>query len=315
METPNTTQQKTPLPGHQNGNGATTLSQAEASQQLAATIEIGSASNLQEYVALAKVLAESGMFPAAKEAKRAVGIMVLGRCYGMDPVVALAGGVYEVNGRPALASSAIATKVLQHPDYDYRANVSNVEATVRIFRKGELVGETTFTLEDAKRQGTQNIGKFPANMLFARALTNAARWFAPDALGYVPVMLEGEIIEGDFEIKPQQTPKEQLKAQLAAKNSDQEPEQQAAEDVGGSYSDDGGPTAEAAEEIPPAEEVSGDPKEWHDGYELTSTQLKAILNAAKDKGLDGPGLFQTAQEISDKSYETLAKAIQGIPKE
>jgi len=44
-------------------------------------------------------------------------------------------------------------------------------------------------IEDAKKQGTKNLDKFPKNMLYARAMSNGQKWFCPDVFQmavYVP---------------------------------------------------------------------------------------------------------------------------------
>jgi len=61
---------------------------------------------------------------------------------------------------------------------------------------GQEIGESTFTIEDAKRAGTKNIDKFPRNMLFARALSNGVRWFTPDVVD-ATVYTPDELRAGD----------------------------------------------------------------------------------------------------------------------
>jgi len=51
------------------------------------------------------------------------------------------------------------------------------------------IGNSTFTIEDAKKALTKNIDKFPKNMLFARAISNGVKWYCPDIFSgpvYVP---------------------------------------------------------------------------------------------------------------------------------
>jgi hypothetical protein len=59
---------------------------------------------------------------------------------------------------------------------------------------GEELGESSFSLEDAKRAGLagDNWRKYPRNMLYARAVSNAARWYAPEVLTgvYLPDEME-----------------------------------------------------------------------------------------------------------------------------
>jgi hypothetical protein len=61
------------------------------------------------------------------------------------------------------------------------------------------LGVSVFDLDDARKAGTKNLDKFPRNMLFARAMSNGAKWFTPDVCGgltvYVPEELGAEVDE------------------------------------------------------------------------------------------------------------------------
>jgi hypothetical protein len=50
-----------------------------------------------------------------------------------------------------------------------------------------------FTIQDAKMAGTKNLNKFPKNMLFARAISNGAKWFAAGIFGGSPVYTPEEL--------------------------------------------------------------------------------------------------------------------------
>lgn len=58
-------------------------------------------------------------------------------------------------------------------------------ATVEVYRNGELLGTTTYTMQDARDAGLankQNWQKNPVDMLVARATTRAIRWYAPSVM-------------------------------------------------------------------------------------------------------------------------------------
>ena len=60
------------------------------------------------------------------------------------------------------------------------------------------IGNSTFTIDDAKKAGTKNVDKFPKNMLFARAMSNGVRWYTPDIFNgsvYTPEELEQVTVE------------------------------------------------------------------------------------------------------------------------
>lgn len=46
---------------------------------------------------------------------------------------------------------------------------------------------------DAAKAGTQNMGKFPRNMLFARCISNGVKWFCPDIFLGAPVYTPEEL--------------------------------------------------------------------------------------------------------------------------
>ncbi len=78
--------------------------------------------------------------------------------------------------------------------YDYRV----VELTERVckiafFEQGQPIGVSEFSAADAARAGTQNMGKFPRNMLFARCISNGVKWFCPDIFLGAPVYTPEEL--------------------------------------------------------------------------------------------------------------------------
>jgi hypothetical protein len=63
----------------------------------------------------------------------------------------------------------------------------------KFFEGAESLGVSTFTIDDAKKAQTKNLEKFPRNMLFARAISNGARWYCPDIFGGSPVYTPDEM--------------------------------------------------------------------------------------------------------------------------
>ncbi len=190
------------------------------SRDIVKTLNVTKPTSLAEFIELGRVLFRSGIFEDIKTAEGAVGKMILGANMGLDPVQALT-GIHVVKGKPQLHYRTLLAKVRMHPDYDYDIpELTNTVATVQFYRHGELKGTSTFTIEDAKRQGTQNIDKYPKNMLLARATSNGIGFYAPDVLYGIAVFSEGEITElteDEFhEVELTGSPKDQLKAELAA---------------------------------------------------------------------------------------------------
>lgn len=155
---------------------------------------------------LGAVFVRSGFFQDARDASQAIVKILAGREMGFGPIASMT-GVYIVKGKPSMGANLIAAAIKRSGRYDYRVKVmSDRECTIefqeRIDGKRELIGVSTFTIEDAKKAGTQNIEKFPRNMLFARAMSNGAKWFCPDVFGgpiYTPEEL-GAAVDGDGEV-------------------------------------------------------------------------------------------------------------------
>lgn len=140
--------------------------------------------NLDELQRMAKMLAMSGYFEADREPTTAIAQMatkiLAGRELGYGPFASVQ-GIHVIKGKPALSANLMAAAVKAHPRYDYRVRkMENDVVTIEFFEDKESIGFSTFTKADANAAGTQNLGKFPRNMLFARAMSNGVRWYCPD---------------------------------------------------------------------------------------------------------------------------------------
>lgn len=201
--------------------------------------------NAAEVFAIAKIMAASGFYPDASTAAKAASIMLLGIQFGIPPAQALT-AIHVVKGKPMLHYSAILSKIRQHHGYDYDIVESTAKRCELVFwridpRTGEKTegGRSIFTADDAKRQGTQNMEKFPDTMLLARAASNGVKRYCPDVLNGMPVYTQGEI-EPEDAYAEQPSKAKALMAQIQAKDADtSEPEPQAVtEPEGDPYGDD-----------------------------------------------------------------------------
>ena len=158
--------------------------------------------NLDDVSRIAAMFAQSGMFPDIRSAHQAGVKILTGAEMGFPPIASM-NGVHIVKGKSSLGATLIAAAIKRHPGYDFRVKeITDQVCTVEFFDTSgggrESLGESTFTEADARRAGTQNMGKFPRNMLHARALTNGVRWFAPDIFGgpiYTPDELGAAVDE------------------------------------------------------------------------------------------------------------------------
>ena len=129
---------------------------------------------------LGTVLAKSGYFSDTRDAAQAIVKVLAGRELGFGAIASMT-GIYLVNGRVAIGANLMAAAVKRSGKYNYRVTtLTDTECSIEFFEAGQSVGVSTFTLADAKKAGTKNLDKFPRNMLFARALSNGVRWYAPD---------------------------------------------------------------------------------------------------------------------------------------
>jgi hypothetical protein len=158
--------------------------------------------------ALGRVFASSGYFQDAREAAQATVKILAGKELGLPPFASMT-GIHIIKGKPALGANLIAARIKASGKYNYRI-IEHTDQVCRIafFEGGEQVGVSEFTLSDAKKAGTQNLDKFPKNMLFARALSNGGRWFTPDLFVtgvYTPEEM-GANVDGEGEVVSLPTP-------------------------------------------------------------------------------------------------------------
>jgi hypothetical protein len=135
---------------------------------------------------LSNMLAKSGFFADAREAAQC-GVKVLCGLELGFPTIASMCGVHIVNGKPTLGAHLMAAAIKRSGKYDYKiTRHDNDGCTLVFYENGEVVGESTFTKDDARTAGAldgknaHSWKKFPRNMMFARAMSNGVRWFCPD---------------------------------------------------------------------------------------------------------------------------------------
>lgn len=155
---------------------------------------------------LGEMLARSGYFTDARDAAQCVVKVLAGKELGFGPVASMT-GVYIVKGKVSLSANLMAAAVRRSGRYTFKVNVltptnCEIEFFEIIGGKRESLGVSGFTLADAQKAGTQNLDKFPRNMLYARAMSNGVKWFTPDVTGgpvYTPEEM-GERVNEDGEI-------------------------------------------------------------------------------------------------------------------
>lgn len=140
-------------------------------------------SNTQDLLTFADHFAKSGYFQDTASVQQAVVKISYGNELGISPFQAMS-GIHVIKGKPVVGASLIASIIKRSGKYNYKIiELTDKVCTIDFYEGSEVIGKSTFTDAEAQAAGTQNMGKFPKNMLFARAISNGAKWYCPDVFG------------------------------------------------------------------------------------------------------------------------------------
>lgn len=155
-------------------------------------LEPNSMAELQQ---LGTLMAQSGFFSDAKGAAQACVKILAGRELGMPPIASMV-GISIIAGKPVVGSNIIAS-VMKRQGYSWTVQQRDEHGCkLTVFHNGKEAGKTEFLKADAERAGLlgkDNWRKFPRNMYFARAISDAARTFAPEVFSGVPAYTAEEM--------------------------------------------------------------------------------------------------------------------------
>lgn len=154
--------------------------------------------SVNEISTISDTFFKSGMFADIKSAQQAMVKIMAGAEVGLPPFQSMS-GIHIIQGKPVIGAGLIASKIKGSGKYDYKVVQQDEKACSIDFYQGkEKIGNSTFTIEDAKKAETKNIAKFPKNMLFARAISNGVKWYCPDVFsGAVYVNEERDLIKAE----------------------------------------------------------------------------------------------------------------------
>lgn len=160
---------------------------------------------LEETLSLGKVLASSGFFSDSRDAAQAVTKILAGRELGIGAIAAMT-GIYIVKGRVTMSANLMAAQIKRSGRYTYRvARLDDTGCELVFFEGGQEIGRSSFTAADAKAAGLWGSSdpwkKTPRNMLFARAMSNGAKWYTPDIFAG-PVYTPDELDSAGPDIAP-----------------------------------------------------------------------------------------------------------------
>ncbi len=147
---------------------------------------------MAETNSLAESMFKSGWFDV-KDVHQALVKIWAGREFSVGPVAAMR-GIFIDHGHISLMANLMAAVIKKTGKYDYRVvKLDDTGCELVFSQNGQPIGNSIFTLEDAKKadlMGKDTYKKYPRNLFFARALSNGAKWYCPDAFGgqtpYVP---------------------------------------------------------------------------------------------------------------------------------
>lgn len=159
--------------------------------------------NLKSVTDIATMFAASSYFTDAGDKAKAFTKILAGMELGIPPIASMK-DIYIVKGKVSLSAMLIASLIKKSKKYNFKVKTHTEEVCVIEFLellvdKYEVIGTSSFSIEDAKKAGlTSNDTwkKYPRNMLWARAISNGARWYTPDIFSgavYTPDELDPNV--------------------------------------------------------------------------------------------------------------------------
>jgi hypothetical protein len=141
----------------------------------------------EEQTAIAKAFKDSGLFPDLKSEAQAIVKVQAGLELGLEPFAAMQ-GIDIVQGKPRMNASLQAGLIKKSGRYNYKVLEHSEQACkLEFYEKWgdswQSIGTSEFSMKEAQQAGLaakDNWKKHPKNMLFARALSNGAKWYCAD---------------------------------------------------------------------------------------------------------------------------------------
>jgi len=151
---------------------------------------------------MAEAFCKSGMFEDIKDAAQAFVKIQAGKELGLEPVYSMQ-NINMIKSKLTCNATTLALLVKRSGKYDYRVKQHDENSCVIVFfERGDVVGESSFSMDDAKRAGlTRNPTwtTYPKAMLFSRAISAGARVYCPDAIGGIYTAEEIDNIPAKYE--------------------------------------------------------------------------------------------------------------------
>ena len=149
-------------------------------------------SNFNEIQMVGRAMAQSGFFADSKSEAQAIVKIMAGREIGLGAFAAMS-GIHIIQGKPVMGANLLATLIKNDPRYDYKVvTLTDADCSIDFYENDQKIGTSAFSASDAKKAGSKNMDKYPRNMLFARAISNGAKWYTPGIFGGLPVYTPDE---------------------------------------------------------------------------------------------------------------------------
>ena len=145
--------------------------------------------SLAEMEGMAKYFIQSGVFKDVTQLALAIVKIQAGRELGLNPLYSMQ-NINVINGKLSTNSAAMGFLVKKSGKYTFQVTEwDNTKCVIRFLQRWgngwNDIGEGRFTIDDAKQAGltgNPTWGKYPKAMLYARAMSQGARAFCPDAI-------------------------------------------------------------------------------------------------------------------------------------
>lgn len=173
--------------------------------------------SIDDLQSIGDVFVKSGLFADARDASKAMVKILAGRELGMAPFASMT-GINIIQGKTALGSNLIASVIQRSGTHRFTVTeMTDTRVSIAFFTKVDGAWEScgpnsTFTDKDAMKAGlftNATYKKYPRNMLYARALSNGAKWYCAGVFGgpvYIPEELGAVVDEEERVISVEATP-------------------------------------------------------------------------------------------------------------
>ena len=162
--------------------------------------------SVEELGRIGQIFVTSGFFSDTKDAAQAIVKVMAGQELGFAPIASMT-GVYIMKGKVSLSANLMAAAIKRSGRYTFKVlQLDAKECSIEFYEilggKRESIGISSFTMAEAAQAGLAGSAtwkNFPRNMLYARAMSNGAKWYCPDVFGgpiYTPDEL-GAAVDGE----------------------------------------------------------------------------------------------------------------------